>query len=571
MFKSKTKTCQNCKSKFTIEPEDFEFYEKIGVPAPTFCPECRLKRRLVFRNERNLYKRKCNFSDKEIFSALPKHALIKVYDLDIWNSDKWDVMKYNIEYDFNKLFFKQLKELMKKVPLPSKVALNLINSDYSMNSTHLKNCYFVFNGTYDENCAYSNQITYSKDSYDNLYMSKCELCYDGFALADCYKVFYSINCTDCQEVYLSKNLVNCHNCFGCTNLRHKKYHIFNKPYIKSEYFKELEKFNLGSYQSIIKLKQKAYQESLKYPNKFIHGKKNVNVSGDYLYNCKNVKNSYDNRESENLKYCQNLIGKDSSNSYDFSVAGTYSNLVYESLAVSRGINTLKFCINCYPDCRNMEYCMHCFSSSNLFACVGLRHKQYCILNKQYTKEEYEELVPKIKQHMNDMPYTDKKGRVYKYGEFFPSELSPFGYNETIANEYFPLTKKQAIEQGYNWYDKEKNEYEPTIKAKDLPDNIKDVNNNILKEVIQCNSKDCAGSGVFRIIPQELKFYKKMNIPLPHLCPDCRHRERIKQRNPLKLYTRQCMNKGCNNTFETTYAPDRKDIVYCEKCYNMEVG
>ena len=115
--------------------------------------------------------------------------------------------------------------------------------------------------------------------------------------------------------------------------------------------------------------------------------------------------------------------------------------------------------------------------------------------------------------------------------------------------------------------------EPTIKASDLPDNIKDVDDSILKEVIECNNanNNCAGSKVLRIIPQELKFYKKMNLPLPRLCPDCRHRERIKQRNPLKLWKRKCMNKGCDNTFETTYSPDRKEIIYCEECYNKEVS
>jgi len=175
--------------------------------------------------------------------------------------------------------------------------------------------------------------------------------------------------------------------------------------------------------------------------------------------------------------------------------------------------------------------------------------------------------------MNDMPYEDKKGRIYKYGEFFPIEFSVFGYDKTIANEYYPLNKAQILKQGYNWYDKPKKEYKHTIKAKDLPDNIKDVNNTILKEVIECKNinNNCAGSNVFRLIPQELKFYQKQNLPLPRLCPNCRYQERIKQRNPLKLWKRQCMKQGCNTTFQTTYSPDRKEIVYCEKCYNKEVS
>jgi RNA polymerase subunit RPABC4/transcription elongation factor Spt4 len=36
-----TKNCQNCKKDFNIEPDDFSFYEKMKVPVPTWCPECR--------------------------------------------------------------------------------------------------------------------------------------------------------------------------------------------------------------------------------------------------------------------------------------------------------------------------------------------------------------------------------------------------------------------------------------------------------------------------------------------------------------------------------------------------
>ncbi len=579
MFQSKTlphrqtsKTCQNCKAKFTIEPEDFEFYKKIDVPKPTFCPECRMQRRFAFKNDLNLYKRKCDFSGKEIFSQFSPKAPIKVYDQEIWWSDKWDATEYNQNYDFNKPFFEQLKRLIKKVPWSSRSILDLINSDYCMHVANLKNCYLVFSGGYNENCAYSYRINYVKDSYDNSYLSKCELCYESFMLAGCYKSFYSSNCADCQEIYFCKDCVNCHNCFGCVNLRHKKYHIFNKPYSKEEYQKKLKEFDLDLYQSISEINKMVKEFWLKFPNKFMHARKNINVTGDDIYNSKNVFNSYSIQSGENLRYCQFLENKPGAQDcYDICGFGANVRLIYEGNAIGRGVNKVKFSLDCNPDCRDLEYCLSCHSSSNLFACVGLRHKQYCILNKQYTKEQYEELVPKIKEHINKMPYIDKKGRVYKYGEFFPVELSPFAYNETIANEYFPLTKQQAIDQGYTWYDKPKPEYEPTIKAKDLPDNIKDVDDSILKEVIQCSSSDCAGSRVFRIIPQEYKFYKKMNLPLPRLCPDCRHRERIKQRNPMKLYTRQCMNKPCKNTFQTTYTPDRKEIVYCEKCYNKEVG
>ncbi|RJQ29316.1 hypothetical protein C4571_01660, partial [Candidatus Parcubacteria bacterium] len=76
---SEAKTCQNCKNQFTIEAEDFGFYKRIGVPPPTWCPECRIVRRMFFRNERSLYRRKCDLCEKGILSMYPEGALFPVY------------------------------------------------------------------------------------------------------------------------------------------------------------------------------------------------------------------------------------------------------------------------------------------------------------------------------------------------------------------------------------------------------------------------------------------------------------------------------------------------------------
>jgi len=224
-------------------------------------------------------------------------------------------------------------------------------------------------------------------------------------------------------------------------------------------------------------------------------------------------------------------------------------------------------------CMNIYYSDNCVGSSNLFGCVGLKKNSYCILNRQYSKQEYEELVEKIKQHMNDMPYTDAKGRVYKYGEFFPPELSPFAYNETIANEHFPLSKDEAQEQGYKWRDQEKRSYQITLRANDLPQDIRELSDNITDEIIECEDASqsvCGCTTAFRILEKDLEFYRRFNIPLPRLCPNCRYKKRFLRRNPLKLWHRKCMNQGCTNEFETSYSPDRPEIVYCEKCYQQEV-
>lgn len=45
------------------------------------------------------------------------------------------------------------------------------------------------------------------------------------------------------------------------------------------------------------------------------------------------------------------------------------------------------------------YCDSCHNSEYLFGCIGLKRSKYCVLNKQYSKEEYEALVPRIIEHM----------------------------------------------------------------------------------------------------------------------------------------------------------------------------
>ena len=171
--------------------------------------------------------------------------------------------------------------------------------------------------------------------------------------------------------------------------------------------------------------------------------------------------------------------------------------------------------------------------------------------------------------MNEMPYIDKKGRVYRYGEFYPSELSPFGYNETVAQEklQFPLSKDEVLSTGFNWQDNmQMTTGKETLTPEDIPDSIFEITNSITEEIFKCI--DCSRN--YKIILAELEFYKRMNIPLPRRCFYCRHNNRLNKKNPYKLWHRKCMAENCDNEFETSYSPDRPEIIYCEKCYQQEV-
>ena len=105
---------------------------------------------------------------------------------------------------------------------------------------------------------------------------------------------------------------------------------------------------------------------------------------------------------------------------------------------------------------------------------------------------------------------DNQGLIYKYGEFFPLELSPFGYNATTAQEFFPLAKEEIIKRGYKWKEPENKNYKINILPENLPDSIDGVDEEILSKVIGCEHKGLCNetcTTVFKIIPEEFKFYK----------------------------------------------------------------
>jgi len=578
-MKNETKNCQNCKKDFVIESEDFNFYEKIKVPPPTFCWECRAMRRLTWRNERSLYHNTCTFSGKKIISMFAPKSGLTIYDHDIWWSDKWDPTSYGKDYDFSRSFFEQYKELLSQVPLASVGNTNVVHSEYGNHNADCKNCYLVYASFGSENVAYGQGVLSVKDSFDLYTVMKSEQCYEDTLCGGFFKTHFSYDSDECINSIFLTSCLNLQNCLGCINLRHKHYCIFNKQYTKEDYETGIKKYDFGSYKALNKFKEE-YTNFIKNQfRRFAYVIKSVNVTGDNVLNSKNSKMVFDiYGDLENSKYIAHVFGM--RDSYDVYGGGGGAEFIYE--AVDVGIDAAKnFFAVLNHGCLETKYTYMCYSSKNLFGCVGLRKQEYYILNKKYSKEDYEKLVPKIIEQMNSMPYIDAKGRVYKYGEFFPTELSPFYYNETIAQEYYPLTEKEATNYGFQWKGREDRNYQIEIKAEDLPDHIKDVDESIVGQVIECmHNGDCSEqcTEAFKILPEELQFYKRMNLALPRFCPNCRHFQRLKQRNPMKLWHRECMceknnhiHKGkCQNEFETSYAPDRPEIVYCEKCYQQEV-
>jgi hypothetical protein len=219
-----------------------------------------------------------------------------------------------------------------------------------------------------------------------------------------------------------------------------------------------------------------------------------------------------------------------------------------------------FTVWCWKN-RNVYYCENCHNSDELFGCVGIKHGRYCVLNKQYTRDEYEKLVSKIITKMK----ADNE-----WGEFFPISISPFGYNEAMARDFFPLSKEEASKIGAKWQDTDyssfKGEYYQPKAT--IGEYIKDEQEQrkLLSGAIKCQ----VSGKPFRIIPQELAFYMQHGLPIPLKSFDTRFEERLSRRYKLKLYPGKCMKEGCQNEFMTIYAPDGSEVVYCAKCYEGEM-
>ncbi|MFA7192339.1 MAG: hypothetical protein WC089_03520 [Candidatus Paceibacterota bacterium] len=562
----KNKICLNCKNDFTIDSDDFLFYEMLKVPEPTWCPECRMVRRLSFRNERNLFRRKDAHTDLDSFSGFPPEANLNTYENTYWHGDAWDPIDYGVDYDKSLPFFSQFRDLFSRVPLPAKSSAGfMIDSDYCNEAGRLRNAYLCFDSDFVENSAYLVKATNIKDSFDSHEIIEDELCYEGVMVYKSYKIFYSLDCESCVDVWFSKGLRGCTNCFGCVNLRNKSYYFFNEPLSKEEYEAKMKELNLDSHESIQQLRTAVLEFWQKFPVKYYHGIKNVNCTGERISNSKNVRDSISVDEGENLRYIEISVLK-AANSYDCVQLFMGVENAYECVTCGENSFNLKYCFNCWAESSNLEYSAYCVGSSDCFGCVGLKKKKYCILNKQYTKEEYFKLVEEIKTHMNEVPYVDSVGREYRYGEFFPSEFSPLAYNESLAQDYMPLDASVSLEHGFSWREPNAREFQTTIKGADLPDSINDVSDSITKEIIACES--CRRA--YRIVPIELQFYKRIGIPLPHMCHNCRFLERFEFINKPKLWSRSCMREGCENTFETSYSPDSPDIVYCDSCYQDSV-
>jgi len=462
-------------------------------------------------------------------------------------------MNYWLEFDFTKTFFSQFDDLLIKVPRINLYLQKEENSPYSNFESEIKDCYLTVWWHWNENNIYVTYWMKSKNSVDNYWLFDSNASYENIICYSLYNCFYLQYSSFCEKCYFWFDLKSCKNCFWCVWLRNKEYFLFNKKYTKEEYFEKIKSYDFSNFANIKKIKREFEKIYFDTPHLNLNIWNSENCLWNDIFNSKNCINSFSLEEAENCNYSLIVwIAKDCMDcSSTWIIEKSYECSSWWMHAYANLFTQFSY------DCTNVIYCDNCHYSSNLFWCVWLKNKNYCILNKQYTKEEYENLVPKIIEAMK---------KTWEWWEFFPSKISPFWYNETSAIDYYSLSKKEALNKWFNWL-----EYEPPfpkvkkiIPASKLPNYVKDIPDDILNWAIECEIT----KKPFRIIKQELDFYRKHNLPIPRRHPDQRHLDRMALINNNKLYSAIC--DKCWVKIKTIYTPKGKEIIYCEECYNNEV-
>ncbi len=632
--------------------QNFEYKDgklKCKIPTPTLCPEERQRRRLAFRNERKLYKRTCDFSGKEIISIYSPDKPYKVYDQSIWWSDKWDTLEYGKDsiWNFSTIFGNLLKNIPRYNLKNDYTTME--NSEYNNYSGQLKSSYFSFWCAASQDMYYAHISRENSDCCDIAICMQCADCWECVECIACRKCFSCEMCLGCNELYNCSYCTSCEECIWCSNLVNKKYCINNQQYTKEEY----EKYKQQAKQNT----QLSQQKNSILRNTFVL--ECENYAGYALNSCKNAFFCYDSAWLDTVKYSTSCGMM--SNTMDNDHWTTGSDISYESLSWEWRFDI--FSSNS-ENTSNTIYCDMCYNSNFCFGCVGLRNKEYCIFNKQYTKEEYNQLVPKLIAQMmrtqtswtnpsftspfnkGDTPSWNSpliKGDVPQSGtggfdttekseankvppceggyssetreggkqrwEFFDPQLSPFGYNETVAMEYYPLSKEEALKL---WY--KRSDYEApfpkvekfvqgkklrTASCKTIYEQKPELLEKLLNYAVVCE----VSGRPFRIIKQEIDFYIKHDLPLPRKHPDIRHQERMNKRPWRTLYLRNC--DKCGEEMLSVYSSWKQispnpslsrgestlntegsisldkgrgregfdtmqQKIYCEKCYQKEI-
>lgn len=500
------KTCLLTGKEFEITEHELVFLKKINLPPPKYSPKAREIMRLAFRSERTLHMRKCDKTGERMLSVYRANASFPVYKYDYWMSEEWEAP--SLPYDKNKGFFEQYAELSALTPRPNGFSPYNENCDYVNAAEKNRNCYMHILADRCEDCYYVHGGFGCRDCIDCAYIYDSELCFEANDCRKCYHCRMCFLCDNSSELSFCMNLRGCSNCFMCSNMQNQSYCFFDKQLTREKYEEEMAKIDLGSYEEFSKYENHFMNEIVEKGD-YTRMINTENSDGNFLINVKNCHQCYDVEDAEDCHYVR-ISANGVKDVHHTHAVVDGSQLIYCNVSTTESYNCHNI-IGCWTtkDSAYGEFLQGC---KNCLGCISLRYKKNCILNKEYSEDEFKELKKHIMDELGD-----------DWGQPFPLSIAPLSYLDCAYSDYHEMTKEEVEAIGWVYGEKDemnKGESQPVI---EIPDNSSDFADETASAIYSC----AASGRPFRITRNEALMLQKLGAPLPRKHFETRFKERTK--------------------------------------------
>ena len=549
------RVCELTGEKWLMDEEEISWYKKFNVPPSSVSPYVRRVWVRGFILGATIWWNKHFETGEPILSYVHPDNKIPVLPDEDWHKKDWGP-EFAKDLD-DRSFLDQLRSLAHEVPIPARRVFGEAKNTVGAGIVNAEDSFMVFGGvTKIKRCAYSFGINESEDLQEGYY---AEASNKSFGLVNCKRMYGSrvgLQSTDCISCDFVFDTRNCENCFLSSNLRNRKYVFRGEQLSQSEYESKMQQVDLSEY-SVYKKYLDEYKQMLAHdavwPENFnVHCE---NSTGEYLSKCVRcvkgfaMSNSNDCFHSQFTHYqCQGLA----------FICGAFGSTDCLLSAATINGSQLKFCTTT-ARCHDLEYCMECFDCEHCFGCVGLKKKKFCILNKQYSEEEYWKVVDEIKTRMLE------EGT---YGQMLPGDLSAGGM-EFVLDVHGGAPKDVIKSVGGVFYDpkhggvvsqKHEEMKGKALSASEIPDALEDGEKFVGKAIL-----DEELDRVFAVQSADYEFYKSMRLPLPRRHYMARLPALAHMGNTYTYHQDKC--RECSKEIQLAdniTFPDRK--VYCMECY-----
>jgi hypothetical protein len=300
---------------------------------------------------------------------------------------------------------------------------------------------------------------------------------------------------------------------------------FNEQLTAAEYDKRLSEFEGFSATEKARVLEDFYSVRRNAAHLGIHQFRCENSIGQHLSECADCYQCYESFALEDCIY--NIECNGNKNSIDLTVCFETED---SCCCIQSPLNKSCSFLMHTDYCGYSEFCAYSKNLVDCFGCVYLANKRYHILNKPYSKEDYEKQVAEIKRQL--IANGDYNLLLYFVSDYEKTRI------ETEEDKVLNVGTQE-----FKW---ETTRMKSEGKSQELT----------------CKNPDCSKD--FLVIPQEISIYQARNIPAPDFCPACRHKQRMALRNEREMYRRSCDN--CRSSMLSTYPQDAPYKVFCQKCF-----